>query len=229
VSSEAIYTRPKSLPIAFDASRFMLRDSLLNIPQVGRVDVDRSQVGNGYSWSVTFLTQVGPQPDFVVNTLNLLGSDVSIAISTLREGVSPVDYAYKTVTSSESSVIFDGLTTGVVYYSRIVSIDDEGYNSDYSSVNSSTPAAVPLSSSLLSVQPYSNNALKFYYNQDAYSNGATIDSYAISLSGTGDGAGQTYDLGVSYAIQKVVTSAHTLPFTNGASFKLGMSDYVGGL
>ena len=64
------------MPIAYDASAAELRNALERMPHVNHVNVCREindADEDGFFWVVTFISNVGMQPSFSVDTSNLIG------------------------------------------------------------------------------------------------------------------------------------------------------------
>jgi hypothetical protein len=98
---------------------------------------------------VTFETNVGNQPNMVINPLHL--NNANIGASTTTIGVAPDNYQSKVVLSDSTSVEFLALTTGVTYYFRVLASNDIG-DSLLSVVSEAVPASSPLAPSFLSIE-----------------------------------------------------------------------------
>eukprot|EP00957_Ditylum_brightwellii_P064285 4878520-Ditylum_brightwellii.AAC.1 len=73
-----IFTRSKSAQIPFDASAMTLKIALQNMIAVGQVDVRRdTALDGGFKWTITFLTNMGPQPLFSIDASRLFGTNPS--------------------------------------------------------------------------------------------------------------------------------------------------------
>lgn len=121
---------------------------------------NRSLVGLGYMWTVTFETNVGNQPLIFVNSLQLLGSFPALSMSTITTGLAPDNYQSMVVLSNSTSVVFPSLTTGVTWYFRVLASNDIG-DSLLSAVVAGVPASSPLAPSSLSIEVTSDTLLSF--------------------------------------------------------------------
>ena len=219
-----ILARPKTRPIPHNVSQQKLKVLLENQPAFGQVHVERTLVLEGYSWTVTFVSNVGNQPALVVNTLQLLGLNPTIAVQTVSVGVAPANY-FSTVVEASSSVMsatIDSLSTGEAWYFRVLATNAIG-DGVMSNMVSAIPAAAPLAVSALTVKSFSVSSLLVSFAQDAFSNGDDVQSYLLTMgSDSGSTAASRRKLSasststnitvpVSNRVQKVFTSAHTLP------------------
>jgi hypothetical protein len=125
-----------------------LKCNVLIISIIITIFNNRSLVGLGYTWTITFETNVGPQPGMVINPLQL---DNYIGITTTTLGVAPDNYQSKVVLSNSSSVEFLALSAGVTYYFRVLASNDIG-DSLLSGVSEAVPASSPLAPSFLSIE-----------------------------------------------------------------------------
>jgi len=140
VSKEPIFTLPKTNPIPWDATESELRVALENVPAFGQIDVDRTSVGVGYSWSVTFLTVIGDVETLYLNPRHLLGPDPNILVSERRKGTPPDSYrAIQVSAISTPSAVVNDLETGVAWHFRVLASNDHG-DSIYSNIGVAVPA-----------------------------------------------------------------------------------------
>jgi len=121
-------------------------------------------------------------------------------------------------------VVLDDLLTGYEYFFRVYAQNDIGTGVSSTPV-SCIPAGKPMPPSSLKIRPHSGTSLLFTYTQDAYDNGNAISSYSLTLT-SGKSTLENI-VPVTHQVQKVVTSAHTLPYTSNSKFKLSMGDFFG--
>lgn len=126
--------------------------------------------------------------------------------------------------SSTPSVIFPSLTTGVMWYFRVLATNDIG-DSLYSSVVSATPASTPLGSSYLSIVVSSGQSITATYAQDADPQGSAITSYVLTAQSTASTINIT--LPITNRVQRIVSSAYTLPFALTSTFTLSLGSFYG--
>jgi hypothetical protein len=229
----AVHARPKTLPIPYDVTPLKLIEMLENTPSMGQVHVERFEGSStGFSWHVTFVTNVGDQPAMIVNNLQLLGSnntndDPTITLTTSHDGVAPNNYQYVTVPANNSASMttttFFALTSGTEYYFRVVATNAVG-DGPFSPVESATPAATPLGVSALTISPHSGSKVKATFTHDANSRGAEITHFNLNVS-TSSGVTRSLEITANNQVQKVFTSAHTLPFTADSTFTLSLDNY----
>lgn len=247
VTAAVAYARPKTLPVSHNILGTKLASMLQNQPLFGQVEVVRTTVGNGYHWTITFASNVGWQPNVVINPLQLLGSHPSVYVTTLTVGVSPLQYASAIIpvgtysnasswsrrlqaatstaaASSTFSYIFNNLTTGAQWFFRVLPTNDKG-DGVFSGTVINVPASVPDSPSSVAIFPFNASALLIRFSQDAYNNGDTITSYNVSIQSPKLNISAIVP--VSFTTQQVVTAAHTLPFTSTSTFTLSIGSYYG--
>ena len=129
IESFAVHSRSKSAPISFDASAKEVRNALARVPEVNHVHVRRETVegSDGYQWFVKFISNVGPQPTFSVDTTSLVGTNpTAFLVSRSVAGVLPDCYSSVIVDPSVASFDLQDLVTGKQYYARDTSILDTG-------------------------------------------------------------------------------------------------------
>ena len=68
-----------------------MKAALEGLTTVGTVDVTRSSVdeNGGYTWSVTFLTELGDVPSMVTDTKAMTGTACSALVAETTKGVRP--------------------------------------------------------------------------------------------------------------------------------------------
>ena len=109
------------MPIAYDATADELRNALERMPHINHVEVHRESNDahdNGYVWIVTFMSNMGPQPAFSVDTSNLVGTiPLGFTLTRTVHGVRPDDYDI-TIIQDPTTTSFDieHLLTGKLYY-----------------------------------------------------------------------------------------------------------------
>jgi len=220
------FSRSKTQPIPFDIDPLKLEALIENQPVFGQVHVERTAVNSGYDWSITFLSNVGDQPQLIVNPLRLLGSDPRVDVITSVEGVAPYMHMSKYVSASSRyhNTTFSGLATGKEWKFRVLAINSIG-ESSFSDEVSAIPAGVPKSVSSLVILPRSKSSLLARFYQDADSNGAAITSYRVSYNN--GSVAHSVNVAPSNEVQRVYTYAHTLPFESDATFSLSLGSFYG--
>ena len=120
----------KSCKIPFDATAKILRDSLERMPFVHKIDVKRKgRVSDGFVWSITFLSNIGPQPSIEIDVSLLQGVSPSAFLPRkARAGELPQDYrSFDIDNRPVNSPNITGLKTGHHYYVRVRSRNRFGF------------------------------------------------------------------------------------------------------
>ena len=238
VTAAPAYARPKTLPLAYNTDAPTLQSALQSQPHFGQVHVERSftpasaAAGPGYSWTVTFTSNVGPQPALVVNNLDLLSAQggagvTTVSVSKVHPGTLPDNYQSRVLpvdADTPLSTDFSLLTTGVRWLFRVVATNDMG-DGPLSLPASAVPAAAPGAPSALTLSYATATSLLATYPQDAPANGAPVTSYLVRVSSARGEVNVT--LPVSYKVQQITTSAYRLPFTPDSTYTLSVASYKG--
>ena len=139
--------------INFDDTAKDVRAKLESLPTIGRVQVERvSAIPFGYTWTVSFLSNVGDLPLIKVDESLLTGTDKTVKVIETKKGQQPV-----------FETILDGLSTGEFYSVQIRAMNAKGYGPSADSTPLSLAVqyfpfavivrdAAPTSSSQLSVE-----------------------------------------------------------------------------
>ena len=77
--------------LQWDSSDVQVRDALMALNTVGTVKVSKDSqiVSNGFSWTVTFETNIGNQPKIILSTSNIVASGVVGTVTTQVQGSNP--------------------------------------------------------------------------------------------------------------------------------------------
>jgi hypothetical protein len=95
--------------------------------------------GYGYTWVVTFLSEVGPLALMTADGSGLAGPSAAVTVSRGSAGVMPSNYDSRPgLPASTSSYRIEGLTTGVPTYVRVRTSGREGLSA------AAVPAVVKL-------------------------------------------------------------------------------------
>lgn len=236
IISAPAYVRPTTVPIAYDVDALHMRGILQSTPGFGQVWVDREVSGAGFEWVVTFLTTPGDVPLLVVNSDKLLGSPSTISVTPVRQGSLPDNFASQVVApeGDVTSVTFPTLGLGTEYFFRVLASSAYG-DSVFSSMVSATPAGQPLPPSTLSISAISGSSILAAVALDADPQGSPIEAYSLVIqsnaaafaSVSGRPANSSVALLPSHQVQRVTTTAHTLPFIAGSTFRLAVKSFIG--
>ena len=241
-------TTQRTVDIAYDASADEFAGALEALPTVGSLRVTRSYDArfDGYSWTVTFLSDMGDLPALAPNGAKLLdggagtpqttydtvGRD-SVRVRTVYDGYYPNDYvAYFVNDASATTTTVPLLQTGLEYHFRVRATSGRG-DGMWTSAGSAVPAEAPgaiAAVSAPSLERYADGKLRVSFEQTAPPRGDAVTGYVVELDSSptfSSPALTTVSLPVSQRVQKVYTDAHTLPFDAGARFALGFGDFKG--
>ena len=227
VADAIIMVYPKTYPVAANCTAVTLQAAMTAQTGFGQVHVERSLSDIGYAWSVTFLSNTGDQPTLTVNTKNLLGRNPTVSIVTARNGTLPYKYQSMIVRTTElvsTSALFSTLSSGDIWYFRVLATNDIG-DSMLSSAVSAVPASSPLSPSSLVIEASTGSSLLVTYTQDAYYNGDKVTAYILNAVSASESA--TLSLPVTNRVQHIVSSAYQLPFTDNSTFSLSVGNFYG--
>ena len=229
-----VFARPKSMPIAYDASAAELRNALERVPHVNHVDVRREindADEDGFFWVVTFISNVGMQPSFSVDTSNLIGYNPNgFTITRTVDGVKPEDYDVTIIRDlATTSVDIKDLTTGKPYYIRLSSISNKGVSLPTNSVPIAiAPGGIPGKVSPPSIRPLNESTLLVSFEASAEANGATVEEYVIETSSQSSFTVKSQiRVQPNHQTQRITTRAHTLPWEGDSTFTLSLGDYHG--
>lgn len=143
----------RTIYLPHSASANEVKFALESLDTIGQVDVARNSgdENNGFTWSVTFMTELGDVSDIVFDDKDMTGTMVSGVVSTNVVGVYPgfnsLDQANNlplgsTIISdlSNLSLTIGNLDEGIAYYIRVAAINAVGQG-PYGV--SATPYAIP--------------------------------------------------------------------------------------
>jgi len=228
------YSAATTANIPYDATASQLEYALEMLPNIGKLGVVRSPENHtGYTWTVTFETDVGDQPTVVVNPLNLLGAYPDVIVSTTEDGVEPDNYMSIEVVpggATKNQVLFEMLTMGTPYYVRVSAASDRGYGW-YGTplLDPVAPTQAPGTVSSVVLSRDTATSLLVTYTQDADPGGLDVTGYTVEwdISSTFSNIPQVQNMSLDPTIQVITVSAFTLPFTATSVFTLSPAVYQG--
>ncbi len=103
------------------ATAYNFRNALERMPHINHAEVCRESNdahNNSYVWIVTFKSNMSPQPAFLVDTSNLVGTNpLGFTLTRTVHGGPPDDYDF-TIVQGTTTTSFDvkHLLTGKLYY-----------------------------------------------------------------------------------------------------------------
>ena len=145
----------RSIYVPYDAEARTIKNILEQLTSIGEVDVTRSvrDENNGYTWMVTFLTELGYLDLIEFDNEDMTGTVVSGVVAKEVVGVSPPFNSLDPVNVlplgsaiitdlSNLAITVDGLDEGIAFYFRVAAINAVGQG-PYAF--SSVPFAIPQS------------------------------------------------------------------------------------
>ena len=128
-----------------DASARAVADALRALNSIGDVDVVRTvtaDANNGYTWSVTFLTELGSLDPMLFDGQDLTGTAATGVVARYRPGVAPpfnsldparaLPLGMQAVTDMQNpSLAVTNLDQGVAYYFRVAAVNSDGFQGPY--------------------------------------------------------------------------------------------------
>ena len=217
--------------VAWNALDSEVKKELQNLPTIGIVSVNRTTLGNGFQWNVTFDFDEGDLSMLKPNS-NLLNAGGELTtVSEFQKGVLPVGYASHEVNQGTTSYTIPNLDNGVDYYVRVAAYNDRGYGTPRPCTPSfASPKGTPAAPALVALSVKDNDALNVHYEETAGAMGSPVEKYKIELASTSAFSGpslQTVEHTPTHRVQKITTAVHTAPFDGGATFTLSFGDYKG--
>lgn len=172
--------------INHDDTALDVQVKLQNLPTIGRLNVTRTDNANfGVTWTITFLSNVGDLPLFVVDTALLMGTGASVAV---QEVVKGVDVPFEAIVS--------GLRPSEEYFVRAFARNLNGYGAATDIIQRDGKGALPLYASAASspdvptvtgIVPVSGSELEVAF-RDPVNRGATVQKFVLEYA-VGDAFG----------------------------------------
>jgi len=234
------YKQAVTTDLGYMTTATELQTALQNLPSIGQVGVSRTCYDGGtahctlgFTWTVTFVSEVGKQPLLVKNGRLLTGIDGAVenpTIQLMNEGVQPQDYSATVVPASNGLLSFplQSLNMGSPYYVRVSASSDRGYGPFIASAHPVAPLAVPGAVPDVMIRPWNGTALEVEYEEAASNGGDIITHYEIEWDISADFSSsekKSQEYAISHHIQKIATSTHTGPITG--EFTVSLGDFHG--
>lgn len=144
----------RSVYLSYDVTASALQIALQALNTIGMVDVIRSvsDENNGYTWTVTFLTELGSLDMLQFDGVDMTGTVVTGLVAKATTGVSPLFNSLSVINGlplgsapvtdmSNLALLVSNLDQGIAYYFRVAAINAVG-RGPYGLA--ATPYAVPL-------------------------------------------------------------------------------------
>jgi len=223
--------------LSVSASAYDVQQALLQLNTIRQLQVTRSNFTEsissvnyaGYSWTITFLENVGDQAALVIDKsllyttksrliVSILDGDNSLSpsydkLSDAFPGESPKGYNSITVDKDTRSYTINQLIPGNTYYVAVSAINSFGIGPKLDS-DSTTPviqAPQPPSNVTVSVHPGSSSTLDVTYKPPISDGGSSILSYRVELDITPSFTNPIYNVipcaaGSTYSVFQITTS-----------------------
>ncbi|CAM9800578.1 unnamed protein product [Ectocarpus sp. 6 AP-2014] len=182
-----------------NASARDVKLALEALDTVGTVDVERydgdEEVYAGYTWIVTFNTDLGDVSSLTADTMSMTGSAPVLAVSESVKGVAPsfasldpynsLPLGSATLTDlSDLSMFVAGLEEGVAYYFRVTASNYIGAGPP---AVAETPYAIPLPQpsqppSNITLEAVDGGTLRVDFSPPSSTGGEEVDSYRVEYS-----------------------------------------------
>jgi len=232
VEHVAAFTHYKTMYLPINVSDSILQEALENLPPIGKVKVRRSlETNHGFKWTITFLTNMGPQPEFKIDQSRLLGGEsINLKQEKIVGGILPDNFqSYTVYNHSMTSLRLPNLNTGQVYYVQLHVLNDRGKSSKVvTSPEYAIPGDVPDPPNAPRILPWSLNSILVKYEETAKNNGAHIDNYIIEIDTTPSFSNASSTIvQMNNRFQKVVVDAHSIPWDPSSTFTLSLGDFHG--
>jgi len=180
-------------PLALSASE--MKEALEGLTTIGTVDVTRSTVdeNNGYTWSITFLTEMGDVPNLITDTLALTGTANRAVVAEHTKGIEPpfdgsldgtlLPLGSATASAETAEYKITGLRQGVPYYVRtsarnLVGTGLPGYSVPRYLAPLALPPSPPVAVNLTVVDGYNLNVS---WSAPLLPGGHVVDAYRVEL------------------------------------------------
>jgi enamine deaminase RidA (YjgF/YER057c/UK114 family) len=193
------YLGARTSYLPFDASARMMQDALESLSTIGKVDVTRSSAdgNNAYTWSITFLTNLGSLNLLQLDNVDMTGTVVNGIVRKAVDGVSPPFNSLDPVSQlslgsaiitnlSDLSLIVDNLDEGTAYYFRVAALNAVG-QSPYS-FPSLLPYAIPQSqrpgrpTGVTLVPVDDGSSLKVQFQSPMFDGGQAVTFYRVDYA-----------------------------------------------
>ncbi|TYZ59893.1 hypothetical protein PybrP1_009206 [[Pythium] brassicae (nom. inval.)] len=166
--------------VNYDDTALDVQVKLQNLPTVGRLNVTRSDnAAFGVTWTITFLSNVGDQPLFLVNPALLTGTGATVVV---KEVVKGVEVPFE--------AIVDGLSPQQPYYVRAYARNMNGYGAGTDIIQRDGKGALPLYASVGSAPdapaitglwPVSGSELEVKFS-DPVNHGAAVQRFIVEYA-----------------------------------------------
>lgn len=214
-SAAKVFVRSKSMNIPYDASALILSNALENMVSIGQVNVMR-EIGfpHGYKWKITFVSNAGDQPVFIIDSAHLLGNNTHVKQREIIKGFLPNNYLSSIFDSNTTSAIIFGLIPGLKYYVRVRSTNDQGDSIPAETTPEFiTPGQAPNSPSIPALLHFNNNILLVKHEEQVDSNGGGLSHFILEVDIDQSFVNATkFETKVDNSIQRITTGAHSIPW-----------------
>ena len=177
--------------LSYDSDAATIEAALDALSTIGDVDVTRStsDENGGYTWSITFLSNLGALPTLISDDNDITGTAASVTVATLTPGQSPPfnsdEYNSITVTDlSDLSATASDLRQGIPYYFRVSAMNAIGTGPAtvaFPPYSLPTPQ-VPSTPTDVLLSVVDGSTLSVQFDTPALTGGEPIDTYQVEYS-----------------------------------------------
>jgi len=178
----------KTEPLACDVDAATLKDALESLYTIGEVQVERARTGFGFTWFVTFITELGDLDLMYADDNQLNGPSATVFVSVGRDGVLPLGYcegdsnglALILPTSTMLSTKVCGLSNGNGYIFLLRAGDSAGFGyHKISTPISIAPLEAPGIPQNIELIVLNDKLLKAVWTKPTYDGGTSITKYSV--------------------------------------------------
>jgi hypothetical protein len=182
--------------LPWDASSRAVADALRALNSVGDVAVTRTvtaDADNGYTWSVTFLTELGGLDAMLFDAQDLTGTAATGVVARLRPGLAPpfnsldparaLPLGMQSITDmTNPTLTVTNLDQGVAYYFRVAAVNGAGFRGPFAFAPNrfAVPAlALPQPPPAPALTVVGGSTMKVEFDASPWNGGADVNFYKV--------------------------------------------------
>ena len=183
--------------MSYEASDLTVKTALESLSTIGSVDVTRAgpDENDGYTWTVTFLTELGNVESIIIDDADLTGTVPTGSVEEYTQGIFPpfdsldpengLPLGSATITDlSDLSLVVSSLEQGIPYYFRISAINSIGQGP---ALVSTPPFELPVpqysdAPTSVTLAPVDGSTLKVAFGVPVRDGGEEVDKYRVEYA-----------------------------------------------
>ena len=182
--------------LAADSSARALADALRALDSIGDVAVVRTVApdsNNGYTWTVTFLTELGNLDSMLFDGADLTGTAATGVVAEYQQGVAPpfnsldpsrtLPLGMQAITDMTNPYLeVDNLDQGIAYYFRVAAINAAGFQGPFAfapNLYAVPQLQLPSPPSLPSLTVVGGSTMQVSFGASAAPGGADVNLYKV--------------------------------------------------